>query len=414
MGGNTWRGMHPERVHDIIGRLGLAKDTLTEAAASSDVAVNRLRGQWDGADAGSFFAGWPKLRQHLTDVAGHVDQLRKTLESEYEQQRRVSGAWGDSDGDGTPDSRDGDADGDGTPDHHHPTGSVKVEHDARDTDQDGVPDVLDPDDDGDGTPDPQDDDADNDGRPDDRDANDDDAIDTDHDGTPDTRDTDDDGDGTPDRDDPDHTGKDRTWEKEYHKDWVDNGPQHRQDPRYDVDAKVTVDQKEVSADAAWLKGGADLGHGLSVDGSAGEAEAHASSTSSIGKDGFTSELAAGTSVTALSVGAAYQNSHGTSAYAKGSVGAEANAQASASLGLDGFKAGAGVDAFAGGKLEAGGSQQIGPVDAGGSVEVSYGIGFEADADAEFTSDHVGVSLDLNATLGLGIGGEINIGFDPPW
>lgn len=85
-----------------------------------------------------------------------------------------------------------------------------------------------------------------------------------------------------------------------------------------------------------------------------------------------------------------------------------------SLGLDGMKASAGGDVFVGGKAEASINQDFGPVDAGVGGEISYGIGAHAEADAEFSADRVGVSVDIGATLGIGGGVELDIGFDPPW
>lgn len=115
----------------------------------------------------------------------------------------------DTDNDGIPDILDTDDDGDEIP---------SQEEGIKDTDQDGVPDYLDKDDDGDGLStdsenynggSPKDDDTDKDGIPDYLDADDDgDGIptqqeglkDTDKDGLYDYRDTDDDGDGIPTKD----------------------------------------------------------------------------------------------------------------------------------------------------------------------------------------------------------------------
>jgi len=96
------------------------------------------------------------------------------------------------------------------------------------------------------------------------------------------------------------------------------------------------------------------------------------------------------------------------------VGAEANAKGGLSLGMDGVRANAGVDAFIGGKAEGDINHDWGVVDAGIGGEISYGLGAHAEADAEFSADRVGVSVDIGATLGIGGGIELDIGFDPPW
>lgn len=41
-------------------------------------------------------------------------------------------------------------------------------------------------------------------------------------------------------------------------------------------------------------------------------------------------------------------------------------------------------------------------------------GTPAEADAEFSADRVGVNVDIGATLGIGGGIKLDIGFDPPW
>ena len=42
------------------------------------------------------------------------------------------------------------------------------------------------------------------------------------------------------------------------------------------------------------------------------------------------------------------------------------------------------------------------------------MGAPAEADAEISSDNIGVSVDIGATLGIGGGIKFDIGFDPPW
>ena len=401
MSGSTWRGMQPERVHDIIGRLGQAKDKLSDAATTSDQAVNRLRGQWDGADAVSFFGSWPKLQQKISDAAGHVDQLKKTLESEYEEQRRVSGAFNDSDGDGVPDDRDDDSDNDGNPDAKDEDDDGDGTPDAEDDDPptlpggpDGLPD--DPDEDDDGTPDDEDTDDDGDDIPD----QDEDPLDDDGDGTPDTDDTDDDNDGIPDEDDPEHRSDDGLWEES------------------------GLDAPEVTVGTTFLEGEQELwdaevyGHTFGDEnGNHVSVEALSTEGAIDGQLGLTNEglVATGALSTAAylaKVEGKYSNSYGTTAQGKAYVGAEANADAGVSLGKDGVKAGVGGEVFAGGKVEGSVNQAVGPVDVGVGGELSYGIGAHIDADAEISADHVGVDFDIGATLGIGGGIKVDVGIDP--
>jgi len=125
----------------------------------------------------------------------------------------------DDDGDGTPDARDTDDDGDGTPDADDPDTQLESDQDA-----DDIPDGLDPDDDNDGITDERDRgtpprgtrppvDSDRDGINDGRDFDDDgdcilDSVDTDRDGNgmPDTSQPDTDRDGIPDAIDLDDDG----------------------------------------------------------------------------------------------------------------------------------------------------------------------------------------------------------------
>ena len=402
MSGSTWRGMHPERVHDIIGRLGQAQQKLTDAATSSDTAVGRLRGQWEGADASSFFGSWPKIHQKVTDAAGHVDALRKTLESEYEEQRRVSGAFDDADGDGTPNAQDDDGDNDGTPDTEDPDDDNDGTPDEEDDPPgppkgpDGVDDPSEDDEDGDGTPDTEDPDDDGDGVAD----SDEDPLDDDGDGIPDTEDTDDDNDGSPDEDDPEHRSDDGIWEESGFDDLEVN-----------VGATLLDGEKELwDAEAYGHTWGDEDGTHLTVE--ALSTEGSIDGQLGVTQDGLVAVGALSTGAYLAKVEGKYVNSYGTTAEGKAYVGAEANADAGVSLGTDGVKAGAGGEVFVGGKAEGSVNQSVGPVDVGVGGEISYGLGAHVDADAEISADHVGVDFDIGATLGIGGGIKVDVGFDP--
>lgn len=104
--------------------------------------------------------------------------------------------------------------------------------------------------------------------------------------------------------------------------------------------------------------------------------------------------------------------HGTTAQAQAMIGAEAEATAGAQIGPAGAQVGAGFEAFAGGRIEGGFSQDIGPADVGASGSLSYGIGAHAEADAEVSMDRVGVSFDVGATLGIGASISLDVSVSP--
>lgn len=391
-------GMDVRRVRSIADRLAQAQRDLTAAQAASDSAARLLKEHWDGEDSASFAGRWPHLSGILETQAGTIKGLVQDLRAQADEQELASGGR-DSDGDGVPDSRD------------------------RDTDNDGTPNRQDTDDDNDGTPDAEDknrpglnadvplgpQDRDGDGY-DDRTKE---ELDDDGDGVPDVRDTDDDNDGTPDADDPDHPSESpREWEKTWEKEWVDNSPQHKADPRVDVSMELGSVEKELwDATYAEKTFGDEDGTHLTLEALSTEGKAEGSWA--LDRDGLTTAgtLTAGGYLAKASGAWSHGN---TSASGTAYVGAEANAKGGLSLGMDGVRANAGVDAFIGGKAEADINHDFGVVDAGIGGEISYGIGAHAEADAEFSADRVGVSVDIGATLGIGGGIELDIGFDPPW
>lgn len=409
MGGENWRGMRqPDRIQDVINRLHTARTTLTTASTTCDTAVKRLKaGGWEGEDADSFYSSWPHLRTVIDSCAKDVDAMGRKLAEELREQRVVSGAVtaGDTDGDGIPDSEDPDHDNDGVPD-----------SEDGDDDNDGVPDDEDDDD----IPDPpkgpdgiDDPDADDDGVPDDEDSDDDgdgirdedeDPLDEDGDGTPDTEDPDDDNDGIPDEDDPEHRNDDPDETV-----WEEGG--------FDTNPEVTVGTTFVEGEKELWNTGAYQHTWGDEDGTHASVDLLSTEGKWDGQFGLTNEgFVAATSLSAAAylakVEGQYTNSYGTTAKGSAYVGAEANADASVSLGKDGGKLNAGGEVFAGGKAEASVSQEVGPVDVGVGGEVSYGIGAHADIDAEVSTDHVGIDFDIGATLGLGGGVKVDVGFDP--
>ena len=391
----TRKGMDTAKVSTIADRLAQAERDLTAAASAADVAVRGLRPSWQGGDAKAFYDGWPALKDSLDAGALEVARLEKRLRQEVEDQDVASTAGGpgggsgddpaDGDDDGTPDAQDEDDDNDGTPDEDEPPKLPDA--------PDGLPD---PDEDDDGVPDDEDSDDDGDGVKD----GDEDPLDDDGDGTPDTEDADDDGDGTPDEDDPEHRDDDAFWEES----GFDS-------PEVDVGATFLEGEKELwDARAAGHTWGDEDGNHLSVE--ALSTEGSLDGQLGVTRDGFVAAGALSTAAYLAKVEGRYSTSYGTTAQGKAYVGAEANADAGVSLGRDGLKGGLGGEAFVGGKAEGSVNQSVGPVDVGVGGEVSYGLGAHLDANAEVSADHVGVDFDIGATLGIGGGVKLDVGFDP--
>jgi hypothetical protein len=94
------------------------------------------------------------------------------------------------------------------------------------------------------------------------------------------------------------------------------------------------------------------------------------------------------------------------------LGAEASTDLRAGIGPNGAEASFGSEAFVGGRLEGELSAEYAGVTAGVGGEVSYGIGAHADVDASFTTDRVGVSVDVGAALGVGAGVKFDVSVDP--
>ena len=73
---------------------------------------------------------------------------------------------------------------------------------------------------------------------------------------------------------------------------------------------------------------------------------------------------------------------------------------------------AGFEAFAGGRIEGGVSQDLGPADVGVSGSLSYGIGVEADVGAEVSMEEISISADIGATLGVGGSLSFDVSISP--
>lgn len=203
-----------------------------------------------------------------------------------------------------------------------------------------------------------------------------------------------------------------SWSKE--KDFDENIGSRAKDVLDNVQSEPIVEKKvEAEASAAVAQG--EVGdEKLGASGEVLSAEANADAAAGI--DATRGAYAEANAHAGAYLGkgeAHWANDSGTSAEVEASVGAEANANAEASIGPGGAKVEAGLDAFAGGKAGIEGSQEFGDV---GSVtagaEVSYGIGAEANVDAEFSWDKISIGGEANLTLGIGGGINFDVSISP--
>lgn len=211
---------------------------------------------------------------------------------------------------------------------------------------------------------------------------------------------------------PDHTG-----EKAYM-----DGPGQERTGTYDVSVKdgSVVAAATVGAGAYLARGHAEVSDrqglvqgGAKADVSVG-ANAEATASASIGKDGVKAEVGAQASAAARasaeadgSIGVA----HGKVG-AHAMVGAEAAANAALGIGKDGVSAGANIEGFAGGKAGVDGEVGVSGVTGKVGAEVSYGIGGHAKVDVQGNLNHIKADVDVGATLGLGAGVKFNVDVEP--
>lgn len=100
------------------------------------------------------------------------------------------------------------------------------------------------------------------------------------------------------------------------------------------------------------------------------------------------------------------------AQGKAYAGAEASADASASIGRDGAGGRLGVEAFLGGKVEGSLGGKVAGVTAMAGAEISYGIGAHAEVETELSASNVGFSAEIGAALGVGTGVAVDVSVDP--
>jgi hypothetical protein len=94
------------------------------------------------------------------------------------------------------------------------------------------------------------------------------------------------------------------------------------------------------------------------------------------------------------------------------IGATAEGQASAKIGLDGLKVGLGAKVFVGGSTETEVSGSWSGVKAAAGVGVSYGLGAHAEGSVSFSPEKIGLKVNLGATLGLGISVKFDVSINP--
>ena len=257
-------------------------------------------------------------------------------------------------------------------------------------------------------------DRDGDGTPDSSGPDGTDPLDEDGDGTPDTEDSDDDNDGVPDADDPEHRGEPkREWEKTWEKEWVDNGPQHKADPRVDVSMELGSVEKQLwDASYAEKTFGDEDGNHLKLEALSTEGKAEGSWA--LDRDGLTT---AGT----LTAGGYLAKASGAWSHGTTPRQRQRHTWARRPTPRAGCPSAWTASAPTPGSTRSSAARPR-PTStttsaswtSGVGGEISYGLGAHAEADAEFSADRVGVSVDIGATLGIGGGIELDIGFDPPW
>ncbi|HEY7717507.1 MAG TPA: hypothetical protein VH915_02030 [Pedococcus sp.] len=399
-GGRYSHGMDIERVRDLAARLTQAQRELKGARNAADDAARQLGQHWAGEDGAAFTRRWPHLKHVLDTQVGEVGSLVRSLRTQVQEQEKASGKGtgngGGDDGPGGPggpkapdglghnNNRGPDTDGPGiegqttpgrveettdtSPRHRDSSENTRTDTDTRYRNEDGEQWER--------------------GRRWETTWT---QTDADGDGTPDAAE-DNDGDGTPDSEEGQHRDDSRR-------------------PPTEVKGILWEDEKELwDAEYAGHTFGDENGNHLTVE--ALSSEGKLEGEASIGKDGL---ALAGTATAAgylVHAGGQYSTSFGTQAKGEAYVGGEANANAGVSLGMDGVKASAGGEVFVGGKAEGQVSQDLGPVDVGVGGEISYGLGAHAEGDVAFSTDEVGVSLDIGATLGVGGGLSVDVGIDP--
>jgi hypothetical protein len=186
-------------------------------------------------------------------------------------------------------------------------------------------------------------------------------------------------------------------------DWLNDDPLAHKWSDY-VDARMTFANVQQSASLAAAEGYVTGNFG-SLHTAVGSVEAKAGASLTFGEDGFKAKTDFETGIYAIKAEANAEIA-GVDIMAEGYVGA--NASGSAAATFDPMNGEIGVNAeldfFAGGRVEAEATSDLGAMDVGVQGSLSYGIGFTANADIGMDDSVFRADVELGATLGLG--GEI--------
>lgn len=144
------------------------------------------------------------------------------------------------------------------------------------------------------------------------------------------------------------------------------------------------------------------------------AEATATGSASLGKDGLNvggrAEAMVGAKVSAEG-SASYSALH-AKVGGHAMAGAEASANGSVGIGLEGVKAQLGLDAFAGAKAGADGEFGVSGVTGKVGAEVYAGIGGHAKIDVQANYNHIKADIDVGAAIGVGGGVKFAVDVEP--
>jgi hypothetical protein len=180
-----------------------------------------------------------------------------------------------------------------------------------------------------------------------------------------------------------------------------------------VNLTVAQGDSHVDVSALSLQGQSDR---LQFELSAAKAEAAAGY--SAGLDGHGNLAASADASAGAYLGYAAGRLRVGSGIAKGSIGgvallgAQAQADASGSIGRDGAEGGLGAEAFAGAQSGIDVSGTIAGGTAAAGAEISYGIGARGKVEAELSTTKVELAMDVGVALGLGGGLTFDVSVSP--
>lgn len=131
-----------------------------------------------------------------------------------------------------------------------------------------------------------------------------------------------------------------------------------------------------------------------------------------GRAGVAASAYYGLGATAFAGAGVQHGVAGARAEVRAMAGAEARADGRITIGRDGVRAELQGDVLLGGEVTGAATANLAGVRGTARGGVSYGVGAEFDAGAQFGLDRVGVRLDLGLTFGLGLEGGIDLAVNP--